>query len=159
MPAWYSSMSTRSGLEALNNSVSFQLALHEPIADIPAYLAATGVSGITLADIAAKVSSPDVKGAFGAILADAFGKDYDAALRVHRPKLQALYADYFAANRLDAMLFPTTILPAVPIDLAARLGQDLHQRRAAGRHLRHLHPQHRSRQQRRHSRGCRCRPA
>lgn len=111
------------GLQALNNSVSFQLALHEPIADIPAYLAATGVSGITLADIAAKVSSPDVKGAFGAILADAFGKDYDAALRVHRPKLQALYADYFASHRLDAMLFPTTILPAVPIDLAAGSGK------------------------------------
>jgi mandelamide amidase len=111
------------GLQALNNSVSFQLALHEPIADIPAYLAATGVTGITLADIAAKVSSPDVKGAFGAILADAFGKDYEAALRVHRPKLQALYADYFAAHRLDAMLFPTTILPAVPIDLAAGSGK------------------------------------
>ena len=111
------------GLQALNNSVSFQLALHEPITDIPAYLAATGVSGITLADIAAKVSSPDVKGAFGAILADAFGKDYDAAMRVHRPKLQALYADYFAANRLDAMLFPTTILAAVPIDLAAGSGK------------------------------------
>jgi Asp-tRNA(Asn)/Glu-tRNA(Gln) amidotransferase A subunit family amidase len=104
------------GLEALNNNVSFQLALHEPIADIPAYLAATGVTGITLADIAAQVASPDVKGAFGAILADAFGGAYDAALKVHRPKLQALYADYFAANKLDAMLFPTTILPAVAID-------------------------------------------
>ena len=111
------------GLQALNASVSFQLALHEPIADIPAYLAATGVSGITLADIAAKLSSPDVKGAFGAILADAFGKDYEAALRVHRPKLQALYADYFAAHRLDAMLFPTTVLPAVPIDLVAGSGK------------------------------------
>jgi mandelamide amidase len=111
------------GLQALNNSVSFQLALHEPIADIPAYLAANGVTGITLKDIAAGVASPDVKGAFGAILADAFGKDYEAALRVHRPKLQALYADYFAAHRLDAMLFPTTILPAVPIDLAAGSGK------------------------------------
>jgi len=111
------------GLQALNNSVSFQLALHEPIADIPAYLAANGVTGITLKDIAAMVASPDVKGAFGAILADAFGKDYEAALRVHRPKLQALYADYFAAHRLDAMLFPTTILPAVTIDLAAGSGK------------------------------------
>jgi indoleacetamide hydrolase len=111
------------GLQALNNSVSFQLALHEPIADIPAYLAANGVTGITLKDIAAMVASPDVKGAFGAILADAFGKDYEAALRVHRPKLQSLYADYFASNRLDAMLFPTTILPAVPIDLAAGSGK------------------------------------
>ena len=111
------------GLQALNNSVSFQLALHEPIADIPAYLAATGVTGITLKDIAAQVASPDVKGAFGAILADAFGKDYEAALRVHRPKLQALYAEYFATHRLEAMLFPTTVAPAVPIDLAAGSGK------------------------------------
>ncbi len=111
------------GLQALNNQVSFQLALHEPIADIPAYLAATGVSGITVADIAAQVASPDVKGAFGAILADAFGAAYGAAINVHRPKLQALYADYFAANRLDAMLFPTTLLPAVVIDAVAGSGK------------------------------------
>ena len=111
------------GLRELNDKISFQLALHEPIADIPAYLAATGVQGITLADIAAQVASPDVKGAFGAILADAFGGAYDAALKVHRPQLQALYADYFAANRLDAMLFPTTIAPAVPIDMAAGSGK------------------------------------
>ena len=138
------------GLQALNNSVSFQLALHEPIADIPAYLAATGVSGITLADIAAKVSSPDVKGAFGAILADAFGKDYDIALRVHRPKLQALYADYFAANRLDAMLFPDHRAARRAHRPGGRLGQGVDQRRAVGRHLRQLHPQHRPRQQCRH---------
>jgi len=104
------------GLADLNQKVSFPLALHEPIADIPAYLAATGVRGITVADIAARVASPDVKGAFGAIVADAFGAAYDAALNVHRPALQALYARYFADNRLDAMLFPTTILPAAPID-------------------------------------------
>ena len=111
------------GLQALNNDISLQLALHEPITDIPAYLAATGVAGITLADIAAQIASPDVKGAFDAILADAFGGAYGAALHVHRPKLQALYADYFAANRLDAMLFPTAIAPAIPIDLAAGSGQ------------------------------------
>jgi mandelamide amidase len=111
------------GLAELNDRVSFQLALHEPIADMPAYLAATGLTGITLADIAANVSSPDVKGAFGAILADAFGKDYPAALNVHRPKLQALYADYFAANKLDAMMFPTTVLPATPIDMVNGSGK------------------------------------
>jgi mandelamide amidase len=104
-------------LAALNNNVSFQIALHEPIADIPAYLAATGVRGVSVADIAAQVASPDVKGAFGAILADAFGGAYDAAIRVHRPQMQALYAGYFRDNALNAMMFPTTILPAVPIDL------------------------------------------
>ena len=111
------------GLAALNNNVSFQLALHEPIADIPAYLAATGVSGITVAGIAAQIASPDVKGAFGAILADAFGGAYGAAINVHRPQMQALYADYFSSQRLSAMMFPTTILPAVLIDAASGSGK------------------------------------
>jgi Asp-tRNA(Asn)/Glu-tRNA(Gln) amidotransferase A subunit family amidase len=104
------------GLAALNDKVSFQLALHEPIADIPAYLAATGVRGMGVAEIAAQIASPDVKGAFGAILADAFGAAYEAALNVHRPQMQALYASYFRDNTLDAMMFPTTILPASTID-------------------------------------------
>lgn len=111
------------GLAELNGKLSFAIALHEPIADIPAYLAATGVTGITLADIARQVASPDVKGAFGAIMADAMGKDYDAAIKVHRPRLQATYAEYFTAHKVDAMLFPTTPAPAVPIDLTAGSGQ------------------------------------
>jgi len=104
------------GLTALNNNVSFPIALHEPIADIPAYLAATGVSGITVASIAAQIASPDVAGAFGAILGDAFGGAYDAAINVHRPQMQSLYASYFANNQLDAMMFPTTVAPATTID-------------------------------------------
>jgi mandelamide amidase len=57
-----------------------------------------------------------VQGAFGAILADAFGAAYPDAINIHRPQMQALYASYFADNALDAMLFPTTILAAAPID-------------------------------------------
>ena len=110
-------------LAEVNAKVSFQLALHEPIADIPAYLAATGVTGISLADIAAGVASPDVKGAFGAILADAFGKDYDAAMRTHRPRLRNLYEGYFRSAALDAMLFPTTIAAAPLIDMANGSGK------------------------------------
>ncbi len=104
------------GLAALNDKVSFQIALHEPIADIPAYLAATGVTGITVADIAEKVASPDVKGAFGAILGDVFGSAYADAVNVFRPQMQSLYASYFSSNSLDAMFFPTTILAASTID-------------------------------------------
>jgi indoleacetamide hydrolase len=104
------------GLSALNDLVSFQIALHEPIADIPAYLAATGVSGVTVASIASQIASPDVKGAFGAILGDAFGTAYPAAMSTHRPAMQNLYANYFASNTLDAMMFPTAILPAAHID-------------------------------------------
>lgn len=104
------------GVMALNDRMSFPIALHEPIADIPAYLAASGASGITLATIAAQVASPDVKAAFGGIMADAFGAAYPDAISLYRPQLRALYADYFAANRVDALFFPTTPLAAVPID-------------------------------------------
>ena len=104
------------GLAALNEKVSVPVALHEPIADIPAYLAATGVTGIGVAQIAAQIASPDVKGAFGAIQADALGAGYADAIGVSRPRMQALYAEYFRTNQLDAMMFPTTVATAAPID-------------------------------------------
>jgi mandelamide amidase len=110
------------GLAELNAQVSFQIALHEPIEDIPAYLAASGLTDVDLTRIVAQVASPDVQGAFAAVMADAFGAAYPEAMSVHRPAMQALYARYFADNRLDAMLFPTTILPAAPIDEAAGSG-------------------------------------
>ena len=105
------------GLTALNDQVSFPVALHEPLVDMPAYLAASGITGVTLADIVAKIASPDVKGAYGAVMADVFAGQYSDAITIHRPAMQALYASYFGDNVLDGMLFPTSILPAVPIDL------------------------------------------
>ena len=103
--------------------VSFPLALHEPISDIPAYLEASGVRGVTLKAIADKIASPDVKGAFDAILADAFGAAYEDALNIQRPALQKLYADYFGDNVVDGIIFPTTITPATPIDMAKGSGE------------------------------------
>ncbi len=111
------------GLAALNDKVSFPIALHEPIADIPAYLAATGVSGIGVKEIADQVASPDVKGAFGAIQGDVAGPGYPDAMRVFRPQMQKLYADYFRDNRLEAMMFPTTASPAIAIDPVAGSGK------------------------------------
>jgi mandelamide amidase len=99
-----------------NGKVSFVVALHEPIADIPAYLRASGLDGITLADIAGQIACPDVAGAFGAITADAFGAAYEDAIHVQRPALQKIYQAYFRDNRLDGILFPTTIAPAPLID-------------------------------------------
>lgn len=105
------------GLFEQNAKVSFPIALHEPVADIPAYLKASGIEGITLADIAAKVASPDVQGAFGAITADVFGAAYPDVMSVQRPALQRIYEAYFRDNGLDGILFPTTIAPAPAIDL------------------------------------------
>jgi mandelamide amidase len=104
------------GLFEQNAKVSFPVALHEPIDDIPAYLKASEIKDITLADITAKIASPDVKGAFGAITADAFGAAYQDAITVQRPALQKMYENYFRDNNLDAILFPTTVAPAPLID-------------------------------------------
>jgi indoleacetamide hydrolase len=104
------------GLFEQNGKVSFVVALHEPIADIPAYLKASGIDGITLADIAGQIASPDVRGAFGAITADAFGATYPDAINVQRPALQKIYQAYFREHDLDGILFPTTIAPAPVIN-------------------------------------------
>jgi Asp-tRNA(Asn)/Glu-tRNA(Gln) amidotransferase A subunit family amidase len=111
------------GLFEQNGKVSFPVALHEPIADIAAYLGASGIEGITLADIAGKIASPDVKGAFGAITADAFGAAYQDAITVQRPALQRIYEAYFRDNNLDGILFPTTIAPAPLIDAEKGSGE------------------------------------
>jgi mandelamide amidase len=111
------------GLFEQNAKVSFPLALHEPIADIPAYLEASYIKDVTFADIAAGIASPDVKGAFGAITADAFGAAYQDAITVQRPALQKMYQAYFRDNNLDGILFPTTIAPAPAIDAEKGSGE------------------------------------
>jgi mandelamide amidase len=111
------------GLFEQNAKVSFPVALHEPIADIPAYLEASGIKGITLADIASKIASPDVKGAFDAITADVFGAAYQDVMTVQRPALQRIYQAYFRDNNLDGILFPTTIAAAPVIDAAKGSGE------------------------------------
>jgi Asp-tRNA(Asn)/Glu-tRNA(Gln) amidotransferase A subunit family amidase len=104
------------GVMALNDKISFPIALHEPIADIPAYLAAVGADRITLQSLANQIASPDVRGVFEAITADALGGGYLDAINLHRPALQEMYQEYFSINKLDCMLFPTVIMPAPTID-------------------------------------------
>src|SRR3954470_4458326 len=99
-----------------NSKVSFPVALHEPIDDFPAYLAASGIEGVTLADITAMIASPDVAGAFGAITADAFGAAYQDAMSVQRPALQQMHEAYLRDNNLDAIGFPATMAPAPAIE-------------------------------------------
>ncbi len=75
-----------------------------------------GVGNITLNDIHDQVASPDVKGSLKEILAGTMASQYDDAVHVYRPRMQALYASYFGDNKLDAMMFPTTSLLAPVID-------------------------------------------
>jgi mandelamide amidase len=105
-----------SDIFALNERVSMAIALHEPIDDLQAWLTANQAPAHTVADVAARIASPDVRAAYDAILADTRGSDYQTAMTVWRPRLQQLYAQTFAASGLDALLFPTTRLAAVPLD-------------------------------------------
>lgn len=107
------------GIMALNDAVSFPIALHEPIAAIPAYLIANKAPVTTVAQVQAGLASPDVVGAFGAIAGDVLAGPYAAAMvpvTGGRAQLQKLYKDYFAAQGVECVLFPTTLLAAPKID-------------------------------------------
>jgi mandelamide amidase len=103
-------------LQALNDAVSFPVALYEVVRELGAYLARGGNS-LSVLDLIEHVAGPGEKG----ILQSQLGADavpavaYRAALVQHRPKLQAAYADYFTDNDVAAMVVPTTPLPARPI--------------------------------------------
>ena len=110
------------GIMALNDAISFPIALHEPVAAIPLYLSANKAPVTSVAGVQAGLASPDVVGAFGAIAGDVFAGAYAAAMvptTGGRAQLQKLYKDYFAAQGVECVLFPTTLLAAPKIDAAA----------------------------------------
>jgi Asp-tRNA(Asn)/Glu-tRNA(Gln) amidotransferase A subunit family amidase len=96
--------------------VGFQLVFHEATIDIPAYLVASGAKDITLSDIAANIADPDVRAGFTSVTSDSAAGEYADALNVYRPQMRALFDAYFTVNKVDAIFFPTTPLPAAPID-------------------------------------------
>ena len=104
------------GIMALNDAISFPIALHEPVAAIPAYLSANKAPVKTVKEVSDQLASPDVQGAFGAIAGDVFGAAYPGVMATQRPALQQLYKDYFAAHGVEAVMFPTTLLAAPKID-------------------------------------------
>jgi mandelamide amidase len=104
-------------LENLNAGVGFPVALFEAGTDVPVYLEANH-TGVTLAELVAAIASPDVKAVYeqsvigpGAIPESV----YRDAIEVFRPQLQAAYQRTFDDHALDALVFPTTPLPARPI--------------------------------------------
>lgn len=101
----------------LNGKVGFPVALYEVKIALANYLADHD-TGVSLPELAAAVASPDVKFVFdNLVLGDKAipAAVYRAAIADFRPMLQAAYAETFASQRLDAIVFPTTPLPAQPI--------------------------------------------
>src|SRR6266496_714264 len=108
-----------SGFLDLDNQSEFPIALFEATQDIGNYLE-TYNTGVTLPQLAAQIASPDVKFVFDTFVVPgapmAISQPvYDNAVNVVRPQLQALYASTFESADLDAIVFPTTPLPASPI--------------------------------------------
>jgi len=103
------------GIEPLLANSAFPIALYEVARDLPAYLDEFG-TGLNLSAIADAAASPDVQGIFAAITGDGqVGEDAYASALIAREALRAVFRAYFDAHELDAMIFPTTILPARPI--------------------------------------------
>jgi indoleacetamide hydrolase len=101
---------------ALNDAVSFPVALYEFKRDLAQYLR-DYAPDISLDDIVTGVGSADVKAVVASQMGEAAMPEavYLDAMRVERPRLQLAYESYFRSHRLDAALFPTTPLPARPI--------------------------------------------
>lgn len=100
------------GLREAWKKVSAPVVLHEPIADIPAWLAQNGRKDISLADIYRQIANPDVRAAFKVVITDELADSYRAAKEIYRPELCRIYREAFRTNDLDALIFPTVPIPA-----------------------------------------------
>lgn len=113
----------------LDAGIGVPLAVWEAFDNVKAYLSDHKV-GVSIEDIASQIASPDVRLIYesmvmprklphpGGELVDG-GPIYEQALHQLRPQLQALYADTFAQNRLDALIFPTVPIVAMPAEAEA----------------------------------------
>jgi mandelamide amidase len=104
-------------LAALNAAASNIIAFYEPGRDIVAYLAESGAA-VRFDDIVGKAASPDVQGIMRLLSDPATMVPravYQEAMDVHRPRLIQAYRDHFRVHGIDALVFPTTPLPARPI--------------------------------------------
>ena len=99
-----------------NEAFSFPVVFYEVMRDLPAYLAEYAPD-ISFETLVAGIGSPDVAGAIGSQLGDEAMPEaaYRAAMDEHRPAMRQIYGQVFEENGLDAIIFPTTPLPARPI--------------------------------------------
>ena len=103
-------------IQALNESVSFPIALFEVLRELGAYLYAHGHS-MSAPELVEQVAGDDVKGLLSSLMGDNAVPAglYREVIARGRPALQRAYAGYFEENELDALVVPTTPLPARPI--------------------------------------------
>ena len=104
----------------LDGECGFPIVFYELARDLPAYLATLPgpERDLAFADVLAEVATPDVRGAMEfAASGSVTDKAYRQALTT-RDRLRAAYAEALRPNDcapLDALIYPTTPLPAPPI--------------------------------------------
>jgi indoleacetamide hydrolase len=98
---------------AHNEAFGFPVVLYEVMRELPAYLA-EHVPDISFDDLIAGIGSPDVAGIIASQMGDEAMPEaaYRAALDTHRPAMHQIYRQMFKTHNLDAIIFPTTPLPA-----------------------------------------------
>ena len=98
-------------LQRLTDLAGFPLGVGAHATVLAEYLRESG-STLRPEDVLSAVSSPDVRAFLAEWLPRVTPADYAEARDVHRPKLQATYRNIFEAHALDALVFPTTPVPA-----------------------------------------------
>ncbi len=105
-------------VEAPAEACGFPIAIYETKQNLIRYLAETAPDGPNFEQLVAEIASPDVKAILSTMLTpehDAMADIYRDAIENRRPKLQQALSGCFKDQRLDAIIFPTTLLPATPI--------------------------------------------
>jgi mandelamide amidase len=104
-------------VEKLSVAATAPISFYESLHDLTRYLGESG-SSLTVEDIVEKIASPDVKAIYNTFIVGPKAPTREAylnGLENGRPALQAAYRNYFAAQNVSAIIFPTTPLPARPI--------------------------------------------
>jgi len=99
-------------VEELSSRSGFTIIFYETGQLLPKYLKDNNIP-VTIEEVLDKVESPDVKQLIHKIMTAAPPEPvYREALEVLRPQLQQRLIDYFAKYEVDAIIYPTTPLPA-----------------------------------------------
>ncbi len=94
---------------------SLPIILYEVARDLEAYLAENN-TGVSYQQVVDSIESADVQSVFASIAGNkAISNETYAQALALRKQLQASYRRYFSEHNLDATIFPTTPLPARPI--------------------------------------------
>ena len=99
-------------VEELSSKSGFTIIFYETGQLIPQYLKDNNIP-VTMEEVLDKIESPDVKQIIHNTMTAAPSEPvYREALEVVRPQLQQRVVDYFAKYEVDAIIYPTTPLPA-----------------------------------------------